>query len=173
MVQPAAGEPLYVAGDLNVQLGAPRSEAEARDADRIGRWAGEQRLCCASLGAPTCAKDGALDRASEGDYVFVPEGTAGADHVAAAWHHHLSDHAWLPMRGQGPAQAAGRPCSPAAMRALPPGAAGDPRLRFGALAAVFGLSAADARPSEDLGVARWNSAFALGGALFLRHTVQS
>ena len=168
--------PMYVAGDLNVQLGAPRTEVEARYAADIGRWAQAQGLACLSLGGPTCVKGtGPEGRASEIDFLFVPAAAAACTRVLAAWHHHLSDHALLSVREQAPHGAGGRACTSAAMRSLPPGAAVDLRLRLTGLSAVFGIRAPDEAAGDDgdAGDIEWNPGLAAGGAIFLRHTVQA
>ena len=105
--------------------------------------------------------------------MFVPAGAAARARVQAAWHHHLSDHALLSLREQGPHCARGRACTPAALRSLPPGAAADLRLRFAGLAAVFGVRASEGgeRGGGAASDIEWNPGLAAGGAVFLRFTV--
>ena len=158
--------PWYVAGDLNVQLGAPRSAKEGRLVGAATRWARDVGLSCVTVGGPTCVQDRGRDRAAELDYFFVPRAAAGAAHVAAAWRHQLSDHAWLSLRaGMSPAPC-GRPCTPAATRGLSQAAVADLRRRFAALAALFGVRDADGAGAG--GEVGWNQALADGGAVYLR-----
>lgn len=109
--------PVWVAGDFNTCLAAPRDADEDATAQRWWDYFGEQRMMLVDNPSPTHA---GKDEPSTIDFVAGPARDVACLSVQVSWHKQLSDHALMTLSAQHRGQAA--ICTPSTFKRLRPAA---------------------------------------------------
>ena len=147
------GGPFLAAGDLNIQMSAPRGPEEERLTTALtGAWTRRGVAVTPGVGptrrgrgfggaaGPGRPGESCTDQLAALDVVAAPAGDAWAWATTPSWRPNLSDHALLRVDFRDAFEGRSSDvCSPWAFAALPPAAIQDLRQRFYCLEAAFGV----------------------------------
>ena len=131
--------PVFVTGDINCELTAPRDTREGQCLDTLFEWL--SAIGATPLHTGPTRKAGRQE--STIDLAAAPTAVAWRWSVATSRHRDLSDHASLTMSVDAKRTCNAWICSPAAFKKLPTEAITDLRHRFHCLATRFGVPTGD------------------------------